>query len=87
MKIFNNDNFNYISDYVEEKISILKDNEDFNKSYSRLSDSIEELTQTLSPEQKENLDEIIQLVYKTEKYYFALAYSLGVKYGQDLQKL
>lgn len=87
MKIFDTDNFNYISDYIEKKIPMLKENKDFNQSYTKLFDSIEKLNQTLLPEQKKNLDEIIQLFYKTEQYYFALAYSLGVKYGEDLQRL
>lgn len=37
--------------------------------------------------QKEKFNEIISLFYNTEEYYFALAYSLGVKYAKDLKKI
>ena len=36
---------------------------------------------------KEKFNEIIQLFLETEEYYFALSYSLGVKYGKDLNEL
>ena len=41
----------------------------------------------LSKQQKEQFDEIVQLFYKTEEYYFAFSYSLGVKYGEDLKRI
>ena len=48
---------------------------------------MEELEQTLSKQQQEQFDEIVQLFYKTEEYYFAFSYSLGVKYGEDLKRI
>ena len=87
MDIFNNEDYKFISNFVEDKIHILKENENFQKDYLRLNDAIEELEQTLSPEQKNSLNEIIQLFYKTEEFYFAFSYSLGVKYGTDLKSL
>ena len=87
MNIFNNDNYKFISDFVESKIHTLKDDANFTKDYLKLNDEIEKLDQTLSEEQKEHFNEILQLFYKTEEYYFAFSYSLGVKYGNDLQKL
>ena len=48
---------------------------------------IDELGLELKGEQKEKFDEIIRLFYETEQYYFTLSYSLGVKYGEDLNKL
>lgn len=84
MEIFENGDYKFISNLVEKKLPILKKNEDFNKQYLRLSDAMEELEKTLSEEQKGRFDEIVQLFYKTEEYYFALSYSLGVKYGEDL---
>ena len=48
---------------------------------------MEELEKTLSETQKEQFNEIVELFYQTEEYYFAFAYSLGVKYGEKLQKL
>ena len=81
MEIFNNDNYKFISDYVEQKLPILKENQNFKAEYFRLTDAMEELEQTLSKQQKE------QLFYKTEEYYFAFSYSLGVKYGEDLKRI
>jgi len=81
MEIFNNDNYKFISDYVEQKLPILKENQNFKAEYLRLTDAMEELEQTLSKQQQE------QLFYKTEEYYFAFSYSLGVKYGEDLKRI
>ena len=87
MDIFNNENYKVISNLVEQKISVLKENKDFNKKYKGLTDLMEEFEKTLSIEQKEQFNEIVQLFYKTEEYYFVLSYSLGVKYGEDLKKI
>ena len=87
MEIFNNDNYQFISNYVEQKLPILKENQNLNAEYLRLTDAMEELEQTLSKQQKEQFDEIVQLFYKTEEYYFAFSYSLGVKYGEDLKRI
>lgn len=87
MEIFNNDNYKFISDYVEQKLSILKKNQNFKNEYLRLTEAMEELERTLSKQQKEQFDEIVQLFYKTEEYYFAFSYSLGVKYGEDLKNM
>lgn len=87
IEIFNNEDYKFISNLIENKLPILKQNKDFKNKYSRLSDAIEELEKILSNEQKEKFDEIIELFYKTEEYYFAFSYSLGVKYGIDLKKL
>ena len=87
MEMFDNNGYKFISDFVESKLSILRNNEEFNKKTKILSDSMEELEKTLSKEQKEKFDKIIKLFYDTEEYYFAFSYSLGVKYGEDLKKL
>ena len=87
MEIFNNGEYKMISNFIEQKLPILKENEKFRKSYLRINYVIEELEQTLSEKQKEQLDEIVRLFYKTEEYYFAFSYSLGVKYWEDLKKL
>ena len=85
--MFENNDYKVISDFVEGKLSILRNNEEFNKKTKKLSDSMEELEKTLSKEQKEKFDKIIKLFYDTEEYYFAFSYSLGVKYGEDLRNL
>ena len=87
MEIFNNDDYKFISNFVEQKMPILKENQNFKKDYLRLTDAMEELEHTLSEQQKKQFDEIIQLFYKTEEYYFAFSYTLGVKYGEKLKKL
>lgn len=86
-KIFNSDDYKFISNLIEKKLPLLKENEDFNRKYVRLSDAMDELEVTLSATQKEQFNEIVQLFYETEEYYFALAYSLGLKYGNDLNLL
>ena len=85
MDIFNDD-YLFVSDFIEKKIPILRKNSDFNDIYIRLTDLMEELEKTLTENQKKKFDELVTLFYKTEKYYFALAYSFGVKYGEDLKK-
>lgn len=87
MEIFNNDDYKFISNFVEQKIPVLKESKNFEKDYLRLNDAIEELERTLTEEQKRQLDEIIQLFYKTEEYYFAFSYTLGMKYGEELKRL
>ena len=87
MEIFNDDNYKFISNFIENKLPILKENTEFNKKAKTLSDAMEELERTLSNEQKEKFDEIVKLFYETEEYYFAFSYSLGVKYGEDLRQI
>jgi len=79
--------YELISELIEEKIPLLRKNEEFNEHYVRLSDAIDELENELPEKQKELFNEIVQLFFKTEEYYFALAYSLGIKYGLELKKL
>ena len=87
MGIFNDENYKYISDFVESKISVLRQNENFNKKYIEQADLIDTLNASLYEEQKERFNELIKSFYETEEYYFALSYSLGVKYGESLRLL
>ena len=86
-EIFQGDNLKIVSELVEKNIRILRQNQTFNQKYLRLTQAIDEIEKDLKAEQKQKLNEIITLFYATEEYYFALAYSLGVKYGQELEKL
>ena len=86
-EIFQGDNFKKINELVENNIGVLRQNQTFNQKYLRLSQAIDEAEKELNAEQKQKLNEIITLFYATEEYYFALAYSLGVKYGQELEKM
>lgn len=85
MEMFNNEDYKLISELVEQKIPKLRENSNFNEKYLKLTDMIEELEKDLTDEQKEKFNEIVKLFYETEEYYFAFSYSLGVKYGHDLE--
>lgn len=87
MDLFNNDDYKFISNFVEEKIYMLKENDNFKKDYLKLADVMDEFEKNLPGEQKEQFNELIELFYKTEEYYFAFSYSLGVKYGETLKNL
>lgn len=84
---FENGDYEFISNLLQEKMYILKKYENFNEKYIKLYDLIDELEMNLDDEQKEKFNDIIVLFYDTEAYYFALSYSLGVKYGRDLEKI
>lgn len=86
-EIFNTDNYKFISDFVESKLHVLKENKDFNEKYIRYSDVMDELDKNLPEKHKEQFNEMIKLTYEIEKYYFALAYSFGIKYGEDLKQI
>ena len=84
---FEDGKYKFIINLINEKIDILKKYEDFNKKYTKLYDLMDELEVILDDKQKEKFNELVQLFYSTEEYYLALAYSLGVKYGNDLKNL
>lgn len=81
------ENREYIAELVQEKIAELKNNKDFEEKYEELSKKIDELENELNNEDKEKFLDIIKLTFSVEEYYFTLAYSLGVKYGEDLKKI
>lgn len=87
INVFENENYKFISEFVETKIPILRTNSNFEKQYIQVSKLMEEIENELTDMQKGKFNEMIELIYKTEEYYFALAYSLGVKYGEDLTKI
>ena len=87
MQIFKDGDYKYISRFIEDKLTILRQEEEFNDKYLRLNDKIEKLADSLSLNDKESLYEIIDLFYETEEYYFAFSYCLGVKYGEDLRRI
>ena len=87
MELFSIENKEFINNLIEKKLPILRQDTNFNEKYIRLNDAMEELEETLSDNQKDLFNEIVQLFYQTEEYYFILSYSLGVKYGSDLEKL
>lgn len=85
--IFENDNYKSISELVNGKIHVLRENQDFNEKYVRFFDLMDKLSENLNGENIDLFNEFIELYYKTEEYYLALAFSLGVKYGEELNKI
>lgn len=86
-EIFQGENYKKINELIDKNIPILRQNQNFNKKYLRLTQAIDEIETMLNDGQKAKLNEIITLFYETEEYYFALAYSLGVKYAKSLNEL
>lgn len=86
-EIFKLEDYKMISNFIEEKLPILRKNDDFNKKYLKLTDMIENLENVLEKSQKKYFEEIVKLFYETEQYYFILSFSLGLKYGNTLDKI
>lgn len=82
-----NGDYRLIINLINDKLPVLKSCKQFNEQYNKFFDTMEELEETLDESQKEKFNELIRLVYSTEEYYFAFIYSLGVKYGQDLERI
>ncbi len=87
VKFFENGDYKLITNLINEKIGDLKKYKNFNEQYLKLYDKIDELQLIFDDNQQKAFNEIIQLFYNIEEYYLALAYSLGIKYGKDLEKL
>ena len=87
MEIFEKEYYKEISKFIEQKIPRLRENKKFEKEYLRLNELIEQLQKELHENEKEKFNEIIDLVYKTEEYYFAYSYLLGIKHGTDIKNM
>ena len=87
MDFFENGDYRLITNLINDRMEKLKKYKGFNEKYTKLYDMIDEMDVLLNDEQKQKFNEIMQLFYETEEYYFALSYSLGVKYGNDLKNL
>ena len=85
--LFDKEMVENISNFVEEKMKILKDVKDFKEKDKMLSLAMEELDSMLPEEQQEKFDEVMRLNYQVEEYYFTLAYLLGMKYGEKISKI
>ncbi len=84
---FENGEYRLITNLINDRIENLKKYKDFNTKYTKLYDLIDEMDENLNNKQKYKFNEIIKLIYETEEYYFALAYSLGIKYGNEIKNL
>ena len=87
IEFFENGDYKFITNLINERMDKLKECKDFNKKYEKLYDLIDEIELLFDDKQKSKFNEVIQLFYEVEEYYFALAYSLGLKYGNDLKNL
>ena len=87
MDFFANGDYRLITNLINDKMEKLKKYKDFNEKYTKLYDTIDEMDGILEDSQKYKFNEIMKLIYETEEYYFALAYSLGVKYGNEIKNL
>ena len=87
MDIFKNDDYLYISNFVEDKLPELRKMDKYNKVYLENSTLIEELDSLLQEKEKQKLNEIIKTNYELENYYFAYAFLLGAKYSKKIENL
>lgn len=87
MDFFENGDYRLITNLINDKMEKLKKYKDFNEKYTKLYDTIDEMDGILEDSQKYKFNEIMKLIYETEEYYFALAYSLGLKYGTEIKNL
>lgn len=87
LELFENEDYKAISNFIETKIPLLRKNVHFEKIYKELYTKIEEFEKTLTKEKAEQFNEIIKLIYQTEEYYLSFAYSLGIKYGKNIEKM
>lgn len=85
--IFKDNNYRIISELVNKKTQKLRENKDFESKYLNFFEIMDILSENLKKKDKELFDKFVELYYQTEEYYLALAFSLGVKYGNELNKL
>lgn len=86
-ELFDQDAISSINDFVENKSNLLNEIKDFKEKDKTLSLYMDELEKQLDKESKDKFDQIIKLMYQVEEYYIALAYSLGTKYGENIENL
>ena len=87
MDIFQNDDYLYISNFIEDKLQRLRQIEEFNARYLENTGLIEELFSKLNVEEKEKFDKVIKMNYELESYYFAYSFLLGAKYCKKIENL
>ena len=86
-KIFDKDTVEDISRFVEDKMNILQDVKDFKQKDESLSIASEEFESLLSDELKSKFKSIMKLAYQLDEYYFTLAYFLGAKFADKINKI
>lgn len=86
-ELFDKDFMICINDFVESKSRLLNKIPDFKEIEKTLASYMDEFERDLSKEGKDKFDKIIKLMYQTEEYYTALSYTLGIKYGKNIEKI
>ena len=69
MDFFNDGSYKFVTNMINEKIDVLKENGEFNEKYTRMYDLIDEFDLILEDNQKKKFNEIMELIYNTEEYY------------------
>lgn len=87
LDIFSQESFDYINSLIESKIELLHTCDEYNMCFKALMTDIDALGNNLLSDDKEALDTIIHEFYIVENYTTTFAFSLGVKYGEELKKL
>ena len=87
MDVFQNDDYLYISNFIEDKLPELREIDKYNKIYLENSSLIEELDSLLQEEERQKFNDIIKTNYELENYYFAYAFLLGAKYSKKIENL
>ncbi len=85
--LFSSNNYKYISNFIETRIKELRNIEEFNTLDIKNINLENKLESSLNKEQKIIFDDYLKSIYELEEFYFAFAYSLGVKYAKDLENL
>ena len=68
MDVFQNNDYLYISNFIEDKLPELRKIDQYNKIYLENSSLIEELDSLLQEEEKQKFNDIIKTNYELEYY-------------------
>ena len=67
MDFFNDGSYKFVTNMINEKIDVLKENGEFNEKYTRMYDLIDEFDLILEDNQKKKFNKIMELIYNTEE--------------------
>lgn len=87
LNFFKSTDYKYISNFIENKINELRKIEEYNNLDQKNISLANKLEESLNEDQKNTFEEYLKTIYELEEFYFAFAYSIGVKYGKDLENL
>ena len=67
IEFFENGDYKFITNLINERMDKLKECKDFNKKYEKLYDLIDEIELLFDDKQKSKFNEVIQLFYEVEE--------------------